>query len=419
MLYFGYACDNLVDVYSNFGGESKLVDEESVQAYITNGNQPNSLSQFIDVYQESSRYLYVRLGYSKDVYVPSQKFMDLIREKIEVNLSDEYYLTPNDNFQLFYRGVVKAVNPYNYHIRINTKNGKVFPRYYEWTPTIDDIGRYNFELEVYDNNYNLVGKDSSILIVNNAIKKEKQNILCIGDSLTSGGVWANEGITRFKDELNFDYINTIGSKTYKNAKYEGNGGWTANTYLSEKSPFYNGETKSIDFKNYVNKFNESSLDYVYIFLSWNGHRNVNEKYEIDDSYFQKIRNLIDLIHNDFSSCKIRLFGLQMPSQNGGMGTNYGTSYPYSDSYGMLLTTFNFNKTLEALSKSKSYSSFTNYIDIAGQFDTDYNMPSTNKPANNRTDETEVIGINGVHPSMNGYLQIGDAFFRSLVNDFKE
>lgn len=109
----------------------------------------------------------------------------------------------------------------------------------------------------------------------------------------------------------------------------------------------------------------------------------------------------------------------MPSQNGGMGTNYGTGYPYSDSYGMLLTAFNFNKTLEALSNLKSYSSFVNYIDVAGQFDTDYNMPTTNKPVNNRSDETEVIGTNGVHPSMNGYLQIGDAFFRSLVNDFRE
>lgn len=109
----------------------------------------------------------------------------------------------------------------------------------------------------------------------------------------------------------------------------------------------------------------------------------------------------------------------MPSQNGGMGTNYGTSYPYSDSYGMLLTALNFNKTLETLSNLKSYSSFVNYIDVAGQFDTDYNMPSTNKPVNNRSEETEVIGTNGVHPTINGYLQIGDVFFRSLVNDFSE
>lgn len=420
LLYFGYACDNFVDVYSEFGSAAYLVGEESIQAYITNGKQPDSLSDFINVYQDPSRYIYVRLGYMKDVYVPNQNFLDMIREKVEVNLSDEYYLSVDDNFQLFYRGVVKAVNPYNYHIRIKTKKGTVYPRYYEWKPTAEDVGGYNFDLEVYDNNYNLVGKDSSKLIVNKAVEnKEKQNILCVGDSLTSGGVWVNEGVTRFKDELKLDYINTIGSKTYKNAKYEGYGGWTADTYLSDKSPFYNTETKAIDFKTYLTKFNETHLDYVYLFLSWNGHRNVNENYTVDSPYFKKIRTLMDLIHQDFPSCRIRLFGLQMPSQNGGMGTNYGTGYPYSDSYGMLLTAFNFNKTLEALSNLKSYSSFVNYIDVAGQFDTDYNMPSTNKPVNNRSDETEVIGTNGVHPSMNGYLQIGDAFFRSLVNDFRE
>lgn len=35
------------------------------------------------------------------------------------------------------------------------------------------------------------------------------------------------------------------------------------------------------------------------------------------------------------------------------------------------------------------------------------------------DKIEIIGSNGVHQIYNGYMQIGDAFFRSLVNDFKE
>ena len=41
-----------------------------------------------------------------------------------------------------------------------------------------------------------------------------------------------------------------------------------------------------------------------------------------------------------------------------------------------------------------------------------------KPANNRTDVTEIIGTNGVHPTINGYYQIADAVYRSLYNDFK-
>ena len=36
----------------------------------------------------------------------------------------------------------------------------------------------------------------------------------------------------------------------------------------------------------------------------------------------------------------------------------------------------------------------------------------------RNDKKELIGSNGVHPTMNGYLQIGDVFYRALVADMK-
>jgi len=42
-----------------------------------------------------------------------------------------------------------------------------------------------------------------------------------------------------------------------------------------------------------------------------------------------------------------------------------------------------------------------------------------RKVNVRSSQTEWIGTNGVHPSMDGYLQIGDAFYRALVKDIKE
>ena len=427
MLYFGYACDSLCDVYSNFTSESTLPENEgiAIQAYITNGNQPKSLSNFTDVYGKPSRYLYVRLGKIVPVYVPNKNFVDSIREKVEVNLADQYYLTPGDNFQLFYRGVIKAINPYNYYIRIKTKYGSTFPRYYEWTPSLEQIGTYDFCIEVLDNNFNLLGTDKTKLIVSNAsMEHEKTNILCFGDSLTASGDWVYEGYRRFAEVggnpngLGLNYINMVGSKTKNNIKYEGYGGWTWETYLSERSPFYNQNTKKIDFIDYAKKINVDKIDYFYILLTWNGHNSINTDFDLNSRHFKFAKQLINQIHSDFARAKIRLLGLQMPSQNGGMGTNYGTSYPYSDAYGMLCTAFNYNKTLEELSNLKEYNGFIDYIDIAGQFDTDYNMPVINKPVNNRNDKNEIIGSNGVHPTYNGYMQIGDAFFRSLVYEFK-
>ena len=57
--------------------------------------------------------------------------------------------------------------------------------------------------------------------------------------------------------------------------------------------------------------------------------------------------------------------------------------------------------------------------MKAQFDVEYNMPSTLMKVNNRSDDVERIGTNGVHPTMAGYLQIGDVFYRALVADIEK
>lgn len=108
----------------------------------------------------------------------------------------------------------------------------------------------------------------------------------------------------------------------------------------------------------------------------------------------------------------------MNSVNGGMGANYGATGVYSDDYGMFTTAFNLNKAYQEFADNDDYSSFVEYVDIACQFDTDYNMQSGNKYVNTRnTAVTEVIGTNGVHPDTTGYYQIADVVFRNIVANF--
>ena len=430
-IYFGYACNALCDVYSNFSSSSIIPENEpqAIQCYITNGQQPENLSKFIDVAGKPCRYIYVKLGKVKKAFIPNENLKPA-KEKINVFLPKKYYLAVNDNFQLFYRGVIQAVNPYNYHIKIKARFGKAFPRYYEWKPTIDNIGEHQLTLEVRDNNNNLLGSDTTTLVVNKAKEtSESKNILCMGDSLTAGGQWVKEGFRRFSQVKgnpigdNLNYINCVGTKSVVsnevNVGYEGYGGWTWKSYLSEKSPFYDQESNEINFKKYSELNYFGNLDYFYILLTWNGHsESFKTDYKLNEGHFLDAAKLIDRIHLDYPEAKIRLLGLQMPSQNGGMGTNYDVPSCYGDAYGMLVSAMHYNKTLEEFCEQEKYKSFINYIDVAGQFDTDYNMPSTDKPVNNRNDKTEIIGSNGVHPTLNGYYQIGDAFYRSLYTDFK-
>ena len=80
--------------------------------------------------------------------------------------------------------------------------------------------------------------------------------------------------------------------------------------------------------------------------------------------------------------------------------------------------YNYNEYLEKLCERNEYKDYCRYIDMKAQFDVENNMPSTMMKVNARSTVLEKIGTNGVHPTMEGYLQIGDVFYRALVADMK-
>ena len=54
-----------------------------------------------------------------------------------------------------------------------------------------------------------------------------------------------------------------------------------------------------------------------------------------------------------------------------------------------------------------------FINIAGQFDSENNIITSTRQVNVRNSKTEVYGANGVHPAYEGYMQIADAVYRNL------
>lgn len=185
---------------------------------------------------------------------------------------------------------------------------------------------------------------------------------------------------------------------------------------SDGNPFWNLLTEKVDFKNYIleNKFEK--IDYVFILLSWNGqYKPYNTDFTIHDTYSSII---IDAIHQDFPNCKIGILGIQPPCPNGGITSCYGASGYYHDWYGETVTEMNYNKFLEEKCKLDKYKEFVKYFDTKAQFDSEYNYWTKDEKVNNRCERTERIGINGIHPSLDGYKQIGDSFYRALIEMLK-
>ena len=429
-LYFTYNCDKPCDMWSNCTNANAISSKEfqASATYTTDGRQLSSPSKMMNVNNKPAWYLYVELGRVRDVYLYRDEAVTQSQAKINVFLPEQYELVVGDTFQLFYRGVVQAVNPYNYHIRVVCEHGKAYPRYLEWTPEDGDEGSYPLTLQILDNNGNLLGEDTTTLVVQKAKAPKKDiNILCMGDSLTAGGLWPAEAFRRLTATdgtpvgNGFGRIHFVGTKTKEVGKatvgFEGTGGWTWESYLGNKSPFYDPDTGTISFKKYCQRNGISGIDMLCVMLTWNNQGiPSNDYFNLEGGHFAHARKLIDLLHSEYPNAQVRLMGLQMPCQDGGMGANYGAKGEMSDAYGMLVTAMHYNAALEDLCQLPQYSGFVKYVDVAGQFDTDFNMPHKNKPVNNRSEQTEIIGTNGLHPSNPGYMQIADAIYRRLIHD---
>ncbi len=369
-----------------------------------------------------------------------QKEIDELKEEssamsgnVNVYLASKYYLVVGETFQLFYRSIIQAVNPYNYYIKLTGNVGKSYPRYYELTPTA--AGNQTLKVEVCDNMGNVLGSDTTTLIINTTPTSSKsRNILCVGDSNTAGGVWISKGLALYNANKSSGAgaINLLGTHTSSSVKHEGYSGWQWSTFFTGDgsstvsqsypygpTPFKSTTTTSgISFSEYCTRNSYSGIDEIYVMLTWNGVGGRMKEWSLNETMFTYIKKFVDQFHEDYPNAKITLMGIFMPSVQGGLSDYYAINVSYGDNYGQFVTAMNYNQTLEAFAMQSAYSSFVRYVDVAGQFDVENNMPTATKKVNDENTTTETIGANmGIHASTNGYNQIGHVFYRMLSTNW--
>lgn len=361
----------------------------------------------------------------KSINEQIKNIQEISGTSISVKLADEYYLVVGDNFQLFYRSVIQAVDPYGYYIKLSGDAGHAYNRYFEFNPT--NTGTYKLTIEVCDDNGIVYGSDSTRLIVSKQTTTQTKKVLCIGDSLTASGQWVAEGTRKFKEAGGS--ITTVGTITKtinsQTVNYEGRGGWQWSNYLSgyQGSTLVDSPFKStnggISFTEYMEKNNIDEITEVYIMMTFNGLPGVFKEFSFQDSFIKDAKTLIDQIHKDLPNAKISLMSLPLTSTKAGLGAYYSISAAYGDNYGKAVTVMNYGAFLEEWCKLDEYKDFMRFVDIKGQFDSENNMPSEAKAVNNtNTSKTEEVGnAMGMHPSTAGYNQIGEAFFRALMSNW--
>lgn len=166
---------------------------------------------------------------------------DAISSNVRFHAPDKYDV-PNSAqvLQVFYRNLIDALNPNCYYVKAKCPVGNAFDKYFEFPKGRTD-GTYHLELELYDYNNTLVSSADIPIVVNSKTLASAgtKNILCVGDSLTTGGVWVKE-FARMVTQTGgspagygWSNVHFVGTRSIDGVGYEGYGGWRFSTYNAE------------------------------------------------------------------------------------------------------------------------------------------------------------------------------------------
>jgi lysophospholipase L1-like esterase len=186
------------------------------------------------------RYVFENVEYEDERVDAAVSIVGDKNNAVSIKLPEQYALVVGDTFELFYKGIVNAVNPDLFDVCVTCAKGNAYTKRYVWTPTAADVGSHALTVELYGINHNLLATKTIQLVVKNKATSPAApvNVLCVGDSLTTGGTWVAEfqrrliatGGTPAGDGLT--NINFIGTRDNGTVRYEGYGGWKFESYLS-------------------------------------------------------------------------------------------------------------------------------------------------------------------------------------------
>jgi hypothetical protein len=106
-----------------------------------------------------------------------------------------------------------------------------------------------------------------------------------------------------------------------------------------------------------------------------------------------------------------------PDEKGGTGKNYNAAGGFSWQYGIKYTFMEYMEVVENYLSENDLSSYVSLVDWTNEFDSENDFYQTTITVNVRSNQTEVFGVNGIHPTNIGYMQMADSVTRHFVTHF--
>lgn len=164
--------------------------------------------------------------------------------KPALNIGSKIYAVVGDTLQIFKKSIVDSLG-IPYIMKIESAKGRVYPRYWEYTPNADDVGSSEIKFSLLNVDGSVIDERIVSLITVNTSNTSK-NVLNIGDSTMANGeipielsrrIKGTNGVATTPKALALSNINVVGriKNGDKTVGWEGTGGWTYTNYTSQGS----------------------------------------------------------------------------------------------------------------------------------------------------------------------------------------
>lgn len=164
--------------------------------------------------------------------------------KPALNIGSKIYAVVGDTLQIFKKSIVDSLG-IPYIMKIESAKGRVYPRYWEYTPNADDVGSSEIKFSLLNVDGSVIDERIVSLITVNASNTSK-NVLNIGDSTMANGeipielsrrIKGTNGVATAPTALALSNINVVGriKNGDRTVGWEGTSGWSYANYTSQGS----------------------------------------------------------------------------------------------------------------------------------------------------------------------------------------
>ncbi|MBR2911300.1 MAG: SGNH/GDSL hydrolase family protein [Lentisphaeria bacterium] len=362
----------------------------------------------------------------------------IVKEDVNLLLPEKIYAVPGVETNVYFENIVRVINPDNYIFEARAPKGRWDEKRWSFTPTDKDTGSFTLTINVIGNQGLLTSKKVTVVVSpRNAGAGKNLSVLVIGDSLTNATVYPTQIHSHFKKPGN-PKLKMIGSHAGSGrvvkkdgVAHEGYGGWAWSTFSTKwtddakfakltkrrdivyaRSPFLAKKDGKVvfDLPGYFKRLNNGKAPDIITF-----QLGVNDVFSANDANVEKVidnilKNMDKLLSEMRKAAPDAVFGVGLTTAGcftqDGFGKNYAarhSRWQYKKNQHRLV-----ERMMQKFAKNNPYN--VQIVPVYLNLDCENNFPLVSVPVNagNRRKITRLN--NGVHPSADGYRQIGDTFY---------